>query len=160
MPVLFEGNCGRVSAIADRVATGAIQLANVSGAGGNISYQQHNTIITRLGCSMAGNFQFMHTIGNDVYVYTFGDRMGQVVLNGLSFSAQCPDDGSQQHGFEKLMTWYRANRIASRKGAVRVIIGRSTVLDGFVTALTADLQDALHRTIQFQMTISMLPDVL
>jgi hypothetical protein len=78
----------------------------------------------------------------------------------LSFSGQCPDDGSQQHGFEKLMTWYRANRIAARKGAVRVIIGRSTVLDGFVTALTADVQDALHRTIQFQMTISMLPDVL
>ena len=158
MPVLFEGNCGRVAAIPDRVATGAIQLVTVGGTGGLITYQQHNTIITRLGCSMAGNFQFMHTIGNDVYVYTFGDRMGQVVLNGLSFSGNC--NSQQEHGFERLYRWYQANRIASRKGPVRVVIGRNTVLDGFLIGLTTDVQDALHRTIQFQMTISMLPDIL
>jgi hypothetical protein len=29
-----------------------------------------------------------------------------------------------------------------------------------LTALSGDVQDALHRTIQFQLTISLLPDTL
>lgn len=161
MPVVFARNTGRVVSVEDKVAAGAIQLGNVTGDGGRISYQAHNTIITRLGISAAGNFQFLHTIGNDVYVYVFGDRMGQVQLHGLSFSDKCPDSGGgEDHGFELLFRWYSANRIAARKAPVRVTIGRGTNFDGFVTALTGDVQDALHRTIQFQMTISLLPDVV
>lgn len=160
MPVVFANNTGRVFAVEDKVASGAIQLGNVIGEGGHISYQSHNTIITRLGVSASGNYQFLHTIGNDVYVYVFGDRMGQVVLHGLSFSDQCPGNrGAEDHGFELLFRWYARNRIAARKAPVRVVIGRSTIFDGFVTALTGDVQDSLHRTIQFQMTISLLPDV-
>jgi hypothetical protein len=176
MPVVFARNTGRVFAVEDKVAAGAIQLGNVNGEGGPISYQVHNTIITRLGISAAGNFQFLHTIGNDVYVYVFGDRMGQVQLHGLSFSDKCPplpDDPDERrrprenplqnypdHGFELLFGWYTANRIAARREPVRVTIGRSTNFNGFVTALTGDVQDALHRTIQFQLTISLLPDVV
>ena len=179
MPVIFESNSGKVVAITDNVATGAIQLGNVVSDEKRITYQEHNTIITRLGISAAGNFQFLHTIGNDVYVYVFGDRMGQVQLHGLSFAAACPPapplkpgeltspivsamPGKQgsEHGFELLFKLYTANRIAARKLPVKVTIGVGTTFKGFVTALTGDVQDALHRTIQFQMTISLLPDVV
>jgi len=173
MPVLFEGNTGRVFAVPDRVAAGSLQLANVDSISGNaagppnpstsgrVTYQYHNTIITGLGVSAAGNFQFLHTIGNDVYVYVFGDRMGQVMLSGLSFAQQCNNGQPQaDHGFELLLRWYQANRIAARKAPVRVNIGRSTNFDGFVTGLTGDVQDSLHRTIQFQMSISLLPDAV
>lgn len=161
MPVIFSSNTGRVVAVPDRVASGAFQLGNVYGTNGNISYRRHNTIITRVGISAAGNYQFLHTIGNDVYVYVFGDRMGQVQLHGLSFmSSDGNCSGFGRHGFELLFEWYAANRIAARKGPVRVTIGRDTNFKGFVTALTGDVQDALHRTIQFQMTISLLPEVI
>jgi len=156
MPVVFARNTGRVVSVEDKVAAGALQLGNVIGAGGRITYQAHNTIITRLGLSAAGNYQFLHTIGNDVYVYVFGDRMGQVRLHGLSFADKCPAS-VEDHGFELLFRWYEQNRIAARKAPVRVNIGRGTNFDGFVTALTGNVQDALHRTIQFEMTISLLP---
>ena len=177
MPVIFSSNTGRVVAIPDKVASGAFQLGNVYGKKGNISYSRHNTIITRVGISAAGNYQFLHTIGNDVYVYVFGDRMGQVQLHGLTFMAsedkcntkdpvkgEAPTPhiigaGNTKHGFELLFKWYTDNRIANRKEPVRVTIGKNTNFRGFVTALTGDVQDALYRTIQFQMTISLLPEV-
>jgi len=176
MPVIFSQNTGRVVAVADKVAVGTFQLGNVLGEGGRITFRRHNTIITRVGISAAGNYQFLHTIGNDVYVYVFGDRMGQVQLHRLSFmssddvcsgqtgntpTASIPGAGSgNKHGFELLFDWYTKNRIAARRDPVLMTIGRSTNFKGFVTAMTGDVQDALHRTIQFQMTISLLPDVV
>lgn len=170
MPVLFSQNTGRVSAIPDAVAAGSLSLGNVQGTGGQIAYNTQKTIITRIGLSAAGNFQFLHTVGNDVYVYVFGDRMGQIVLHGLSFAQACPQTrttnatrqaaiGSQnvKHGFELLYEWYKQNRIAARKAPVTATIGWNTSFEGFVTALNGDVQDSLHRTIQFQMTIATLP---
>lgn len=159
MPVVFTSNTGRVTSVPDAVAAGAISLAKVEGSGG-ITYNTHNTIITRVGLSAAGNYQFLHTIGNDVYLYVFGDRMGQVVIHGLSFAQQCVNgsDTGTDHGFERLFKWYKENRVAVRKDPVTVTIGASTAFKGFITALNGDVQDAVHRTIQFQMTISLLPD--
>jgi hypothetical protein len=160
MPIVFSRNTGRVISLPDAVAAGAISLAQVSGSGGNISYAVHNTIITRVGVSAAGNYQFLHTIGNDVYVYVFGDRMGQIVIHGLSFAQKCTGGGgsdSGPHGFEKLFEWYEKNRIAVRKAPVTVTIGIGKSFEGFVTALSGDVQDTQHRTIQFQLTVSLLP---
>jgi hypothetical protein len=173
MPVLFSQNTGRVSAITESVAAGSISLTNVIGSGPpltnlvlplpsqNIGYTQQKTIITRIGLSAAGNFQFLHTVGNDVYVYVFGDRMGQIVLHGLSFAQTCPNEKEKAnvHGFELLYQWYLRNRIAARKAPVTATIGLNTSFEGFVTALSGDVQDSLHRTIQFQMTIATLPTI-
>ena len=158
MPVIFEKNTGRVVSVPDRVASGTIRLVHVDGSGGPLSFRQHRTIITRLGMSVAGNYQFLHTIGNEVYVYVFGDRMGQITIHGLSFSSECPERNEDEHGFEKLYRWYQANRIASRRAPLSVTIGRSTAFEGFLVSLASDMQDQLQRTIQFQMTLAMLPD--
>jgi len=160
MPVLFQGNTGRVAVIPDAVAYGAISLASVSGAsGGPLSYGLHKSIITRIGLSAAGNYQFLHTIGNDVYVYVFGDRMGQVVLHGLSFATDC-FSGNGVHGFNMMFEWYQGNRIAAQSTPVIVTIGGGKAFQGFITALTGDVQDPVYRTIQFQLTISLLPAAL
>lgn len=159
MPVVFESNTGRVVSVPDAVAAGAISLAKVEGSGA-ITYAVHNTIITRVGISAAGNYQFLHTIGNDVYMYVFGDRMGQVVIHGLSFAQQCQGGtaANTDHGFERLFKWYKENRVAVRKDPVIVTIGVNTAFKGFITALNGDVQDPVYRTIQFQITISLLPD--
>lgn len=156
MPVVFSGNTGRVFAIPDRVAEGAISMGGVVGSS-PITFTQHTTIITRVGISAAGNFQFLHTIGNDVYIYVFGDRMGQVDLHGISFAQTCPS--GEEHGFEKLFKWYELNRIAARKAPVTVTIGVKKSFQGFVTGLTGDAQDSQYRTINFQLTISLLPPI-
>jgi hypothetical protein len=106
--------------------------------------------------SAAGNYQFLHTIGNDVYIYVFGDRMGQVTFHGISFAQAC-GSGEGSTGFELLEKWYNENRIAARKKPVKVTIGAGLVFNGFVVGLTGDVQDSVHRTVQYSLTISLLP---
>lgn len=170
MPLIFEQNTGRVSAINDAVAAGSISLVSLIGDT-RVNYQVHNSIFTRVGISAGGNFQFLHTIANDVYVYVFGDRMGQVVLDGISFANKCQFSGSTvaqfnpglytyKHGIEEMMNWYEKNRLSARKDPVFVTIGRSKAFAGFITALTGNVQDPVHRTINFQLTVSLLPDAV
>lgn len=162
MPVIFARNTGRVTMIQDSVATGSVSLVNISDDRQNVSYVSHNTIFTRLGLSTAANVQFAHSIGNDIYIYVFGDRMGQIVLHSLSFADNSGNntvkENPSMHGFEQFFNWYRQNRVVMRRTPVIVTIGLATAFRGFITSLNADVQDPLHRTIQSQMTLSLLPD--
>ena len=65
MAVVFKENTGKVVALPDKVAQGSFALVEVDP---NITYTTQKTIITRVGISCAGNYQFLHTIGNDVYI--------------------------------------------------------------------------------------------
>lgn len=158
MPVIFEGNAGKVIKLDDKVAAGSLSLVSAGDQGDEISYQVHKTIITRLGVSTAGNFQFLHTLGNSVYIYVFGDRMGTITLHGLSFSSACEDNDPQPHGFEQLYAWYKQNRVAVKQAPITVTIGRDTTFQGFVTGLTGDVQDVQSRSVTFQLTLAILPD--
>lgn len=163
MPVIFAGNTGRVFAADDKVAQGSISLGNVTGVGGDLAgfgTGSLNTIITRIGVSSSGNYQFLHTIGNDVYVYVFGDRMGEITLHGLSFAQDCNNGKNAQgpHGFERLFDWYQKSRLAVNPNPVTVRLGFKTIFKGFMTGITGDVNDSMTRTIQFQLTISLLPD--
>ena len=171
MAIVFQANTGKVVALPDKVAQGSFSLVE---AEPNITYSGEKSIITRVGISCAGNYQFLHTIGNDVYIYVFGDRMGEVTLHGISFQGDCKGGGggirgvnpsptlgspaSGKHGFEFLYEWYKKNRIAARMSPVKVTIGTGTTFTGFVTSLTGDVQDTLRRTIQFTITIALLPE--
>lgn len=154
MPVIFEKNTGRVSYLLDKCAEGSFALAMPDP---KITFASQKCVITRVGVSAAGNFQFLHTIGNDVYVYVFGDRMGAVQLSGIAFQTTSKD-GSGKHGFESLFDWYEQNRIAVRSTPVSVTVGRNLTFKGFVTGLTGDIQDTLRRTISFQISIAVLPE--
>ena len=155
MAILFGANAGRVIALPDKSAAGCIQIANVIG-NERVSYIRHNTIITKMGLTASGNFQFLHTIGNDIYVYVFGDRMGQIVLHGISFADQCPANTNSPHGFEYLLRWYAQNRIAARKFPVGVTIGANTVFNGFVLGINSEAADPESRTISFQLTLGVI----
>lgn len=168
MPLIFAQNTGRVAAINDAVATGSLSLVSLVG-NTRVNYQVHNSIFTRVGVSAGGNFQFLHTISNDVFVYVFGDRMGQVVIDGLSFANKCTASGSTvaqfnpglvtfKHGIEEMIDWYERNRLSARKDPVFVTIGRSKAFAGFITSLSSSVQDPEKRTINFQLTVSLLPD--
>lgn len=160
MAVVFAGNSGRVFAVDDNIAQGCVSIASIELGGSNPFANRLESIITRVGVNAAGNFQFLHTIGNDVYVYVFGDRMGDITIHGLSFAGgTCGERGTQgNHGFESLFDWYTQNRIAVQKIPAVVTIGRKTTFKGFVIGMTGDAADAKTRTIQFQLTISLLPD--
>lgn len=157
MPIFFAGSngtaVGRTVACADMAASGTMRFL---GLDPTLNYSQHRSIITRMSYSHQGNYQFLHTMGNDVYIYVYGDRVGQVTIQGLCFASNCSGGGNSSHGIELLDKWYAANRIANRQKPVRVNIGSSWV-EGFVIGSTGEMVDPDTRIMGYSLQLATLP---
>src|SRR5271165_5385492 len=124
MPIFFEGPIGTTVMLLDPAVQGRAQLISLSDA--DISFDRYLSIITRFTFSQAVNAQFLHTLGNAIYIYTFGDRIGQVTISGLSFANDCNGNGistSGAHGAVNMIQWYQTNRLSNRGSPVRILIG-------------------------------------
>ena len=154
MPTFFTSNgkapVGRTVGIPDFHTMGTVRFFDMDPP---IMAATHSSIITRVQLSHQGNYQFLHTIGNDVYVYVFGDRMGSITVSGLSMQG-C---GVANHGIEYVMAWYRQNRIANRQIPVIISIGQASAR-GFVIGFSGDVVDPSVRLVQYGLQIATLPE--
>jgi hypothetical protein len=154
MPIIFGNRPGRVVMLQDPAAQCDVQML---GLDPNISFESERSIVTRVTVAQQVNVQFLHTLGAQVYVYVFGDRMGQMTLSGLSFLCGCPDVPGVDVGAERMLIWYRANRASRRRQPVRVSIGRQAQ-DGFVTGLSIDVVDPSLTLVQWGVNLTSLPE--
>lgn len=152
---IFEGAVGRVVALEDPAAQGVMYVTDVTTD--PVTFEATRSIITRVTCSQQVNLQFLHTMGKHVYVYVFGDRMGQIGLSGLSFASEC-DGESQEHGVVQMFDWYRRNKASKRTEPVRINIGMRDNLDGFATGFNFDVVDPSTQMVQWNLTIAALPE--
>jgi hypothetical protein len=162
MPTFFTGGpVGRTVGCVDDHTEGTMRLVDIKEE--NIEFSQHKSIITRVTVSHNCNFQFLHTIGNDIYIYVFGDRIGQITISGLSFPATNVYPGGEgcevgEHGFEHIMRWYEQYRVARRQDPIQITIGANKTIKGFVVALTGDVVDPATRMFQYNLQMMVLPE--
>ena len=154
MPIFFQGVPGRTAALPDVAAQGSVTLVTLDP---NFDWANQRSIITGVGVSHQGNYQFLHTLGNDVYIYAFGDRIGSVTVSGLSMAADCASRDNM-HGAELALQWYTQNRLASRQAPVRVTIGLQTVLEGFLVGTSGDVVDPASRLFRFNYQLAVIPE--
>lgn len=160
--IFFEGVAGRTVAMQDPAVQGSVSLVKISTD--PVDFNSQQSVITRVTISNKGNYQFLHTLGVDIYVYVFGDRMGMIGISGLSFATpDCGDGsggaaGSVQHGMEKMLAWYKKNRISSQPTAMRVVVG-STAIDGFLIGMDQDLADTQSYLVQWQIQLQTPPEL-
>lgn len=152
--VIFEGTPGRVLRISDPALPATIRPIVTPDPA--ITFSQERSIINRITISQQTNHQFLHTLGNDIFIYVFGDRMGRVVLSGISVTEEC-NSGDREHGLEKMLRFYRNNKLSSRQNPVQIAIG-STVFTGFITGMTNDLADPKTWLVQFALTVAIVPE--
>lgn len=150
MPILFMGNPGRVIQLDDPAAQCDAQIK----IDPDIGYQTQRSIVTRLTVNQQVNVQFLHSLGALIYIYVFGDRMGQVGLSGLAFSCPCP---SGESGAGKMLEWYKQNRASKRQAPVQVTIAGTTV-EGFVINFSEDVVDPSLKLIQWGANMASLPE--
>lgn len=168
MATVFETKPGFVAAVPDPFDK-PIPLA----IDGWTGYQGMRSIITQLGVQRQGNFQVVHSLEDLIYVYVFGDRVGQMRLAGLCFSEACalaPDrrapagGGSQPSnngaiGIESLLGYYDEYSIAKRDEPVNVQLG-TTDKGRFKTAVVGMNIELLRpegRISQFAMQLLVYP---
>lgn len=154
MPLFFSGRPGRTAVLRDPAVAGSLALAQ---AYPDLGWDGQRALITRVTVSLRGNFQCLHSVGNQVFIYAFGDRVGEMTISGLAASGSCQSDPS--HGLEDVLAWYGQNRISRRSGPVRVSLGVRTAFDGFVTGLTLDASDPNLHLVSFSAQLLLPPGV-
>jgi hypothetical protein len=116
---------------------------------------QSGIIITELAIQRHGNFQFLHTLKDLVYVYSFGERIGSIRASGLAFAQLC--NGTE--GLPAVLEYYENNRLEARVDPISIVIGTSASgrFRGFLTELNADVSRPEARIAQFGLQFHALP---
>jgi hypothetical protein len=149
---IFSKQAGMVASFPDPTLPATTTL-NVEGWGGFTGFK---SIITRVNVAAQGNFQFLHTLGGNIYVYVFGDRVGSMGISGLAFESVC-NDAAGTIGIERVLDYYAQNRIAARKTPLKVTVGVKTTLAGYLVAVTGDVVDPKSKIYQFNLQFIMAP---
>lgn len=162
MPVVFAGGAGKIIALNDPAVQGIIPLVTVGKGNASVSsvtpinFQNQKSLITRVTVSQQTNHQFLHTLGGDIYIYVFGDRIGQMTISGLSAAVDCDNPDDNQHGFEKIMAWYNQYKLSAYAKPITVAIGNTTLI-GFVAGLNGSVFDHRLFLMQFDLTLMLVP---
>ena len=155
MATLFDSGPGSVAVLGSEGGMGLpIAIGGVSGSW----YGQFNSILTELEVALVGNFQFLHTLSNVIYVYAFGDRISQLRVGGLAFSqGGCYSAGAS--GIEALLALYAQNKIAAQPDPITLQIGTGSAgrFQGYMVGLRTSLVKPEARISSWSLLFSVFP---
>lgn len=125
MALVFPNVPGRVSLIPPKDAAGflPVQVRVTPGPWSTGSSPVlMKAIITEFSVQFQGQQQFMHTLRDFIYVYSFGEGIAQARMSGVAFADTCP----KQHGMtgpEQLINYYDHFRLSKQGQAMQFAIG-------------------------------------
>jgi len=137
-------------------AAGSLLQVNQGKNGEWGGFNQMKAIFTRVGVSEMGSYQFLHTLGRDIYLYVFGDRIGELTLTGIAFYDNCIA-ANQKIGISHVIDWYRQNRVAKRASPVEVTIDPGTTFEAYLLAMRGQTINTAQRMYQFSLTMALIP---
>lgn len=152
MAVFFSKAAGQVQSIPDPSLPASVSF-RLENWGGFVGFR---SVITRVTVSAKGNFQFLHSLGGQVFIYVFGDRIGQLSVTGVAFDSACGSP-SGLLGIENVLNYYSANRVSARRTPIKLVIGASTALEAHLLDVTGDLVDPRTRVWQFSLHMALIP---
>jgi hypothetical protein len=155
MAMVFEVRPGVALQVPDEVGANPLTI-DLAGFG---DAPTSRSIITQLSIRRGANVQYVHTLQDLIYVYSFGERIGSITAAGISFVGMC--DGGGKTGIEYVLDWYEQNRIGGgNAGPLRLLIGGaggSGTFKGFLDALEVDVAKPDLRLANFGLKFSTLP---
>lgn len=158
MPTIFESCPGRVTKVTVPTTNCDVSMVSVLDRNGNteLTYEKDRIVLTRVTVNQNVNVQFLHSLGNRVYIYSFGDRLGQITLSGMAFATSC-EFGATSHSAKNVLEWYKTNKASTRGDAIRVSIF-DYAFQAFLISLTADVVDDKTKLVQWSITLATLPE--
>jgi len=126
-----NGGVHRVALNCGSSGGGDVFRITVNGAGIGVP-------VTGFALELQGNYQFLHTVNEFIYLYVFGDRIGELVLTGMGFFGDvCP--GTLGAGVCELLDFYKENRVAKRPDPVSVSMGDCGTFLAFLTGMRIEI---------------------
>ena len=173
---IFSSQAGRVTAVDGDFMPMLMEIGDdpkdVHPSANWSGYDEMRSIVTGIGVQQQGGYQIIHTLRDFLYVYVFGERIGQLTINGLSFNANCESGydalvgdnpnviGAQYHGLEWVQAYYLDNRITHRPDPITIVLGLDTPFTGFLTGFRMELLDVQSQPFigRFSMGFHIIPD--
>jgi hypothetical protein len=152
MPVAFTPCAGAVAIIKPKNCTGAIFKIKFGGVKGG----QLTAPTSGFALELNGNYQFLHTVNDFIYVYAFGDRVGELTVSGFGFVKPCP--GADSAKICNVYDFYQKNRI-KENGKMSVTIGdcANSTFWAFLTGMRLELQDPQTLVGQWSLRFNIVP---
>lgn len=154
MPKLFQSKPGMVKVV-DLGDSAAIGVLSISGEGGKLE-QQDGVVITQIGINQEVNAQFMPSLQKVIYVYSFGDRMGQIQVNGIAFDKLCNKASRGYVGTNSLFKYYDKNRAIDENRLMKISIGK-VAFQGYLISSSLNTASPEFRTMSFSLRIVTVP---
>lgn len=156
MPTFFANCPGRVVQVRQPTSYCDIRMIAINNQNlTDLSYERSAVILTRITVSHQVNAQFLHTVGNRVYIYSFGDRIGQITLSGLAFAQTC-ERGPSVHSGTNVFSWYIANKASTKVTPLFVTIYNAT-FQAFLLGLNMEVVDPATKLVQWNLTLATMP---
>ena len=113
-------------------------------------------ILTGVGFTLQANVQYMQTLNDRVYVYSYGDAPGQAVISGLASTRVCDGDvEGGGAGFRSAVDWYKARSIANQSNRTTVIVA-NVEISGYVDRLSTRFASAETGMIGFDIFMTVI----
>lgn len=163
MPTVFtQMPIGTVVRLADTSKKATVGFIKVEGKGTLAGFTTHKSIITAWSIEENVNVQFTHTMGNDIYLNVFGNRMGVATVTGLAFNSTSKNgngcDGGGNHGILKIIDWYRNNRVSEpSESKITIQISDAGVISGYLIGAGYRSTDAENWSAEYTMQIATVP---
>lgn len=116
-----------------------------------------DAIVQGISVQSTGNYQFLHTLRGYVYAYVFGERIGNLIISGLTFNGSCIT-GYTREGISMIVNYYDQFRISRGGARVGIQIGAAG-FSGFLVGTQFQVVNPEGRIGQFQLQFNILPPV-
>ncbi len=111
--------------------------------------------LSGIAASASVNMQFMHTLRNLIHFDTFGDRISEMRVSILAFSADCNPDG--RSGIDSSWQYYLQNKASTRGAPLALAIGAKLKFSGFLDGLDMGAADPIMGISQFTFRFHFVP---
>jgi hypothetical protein len=119
--------------------------------------------VTSVGFSQDAGVQFLQSLARVVHVYSFGERMGRIMIHGVAFMRPCAQSknpfGVLSTGINEVFRFYRENSVTNRNRPIGITLGQGNTLQGFLISVQSSFQAPEEGRIGFVMTFASLPDL-
>lgn len=149
MPAIFSPCTGAIAKVPGCEGDAAFAIS--FGGGAKITAPMTGFVLEQ-----NGNYQFLHTVNDFIYVYAFGDRVGELLISGMGFVKACP--GADSAKLCSVFEFYQTNKI-SKKGDLTVTLGDcpDATFFAFLTGMRLELQDPTTQIGQWSLRFSIVP---
>jgi hypothetical protein len=114
--------------------------------------------ITGFALELNTNHQFVHSLNELIYVFSFGDRVGELTLSGISFVGECSDANAGK--VITLFAHYLDKRLAQNLKPAKITVGDTTSaqLLGFLTGMRLDMPNPELPIVQWILRYAVIVD--